>query len=153
MIATAAVLMWIALKPPPRAAKGLSLGKPKTYEVGTRFPALPNLSIASHPVALIVFVDKDCPPCLASMPFYRQLTQSARRATIIAMSFDEEATLRESLKENSFQPDEILSVPRGSVNVTATPTLLLLDNGLTVRAAWVGRLSRNAEEAILKLIN
>jgi thiol-disulfide isomerase/thioredoxin len=80
-----------------------------------------------------------CKPCLASLPFYRELYGSlkARGFTVLAVNIDEDAdALRDFLSTHPMPfptpHDPSASVPR-ALGATAMPTLFLIDRSGVIR--------------------
>ena len=53
------------------------------------------------------------------------------------------------LKRLAIHVDEVRQVPFESLNVSGTPTLLLVNGGGEVKDSWVGKLPSNQEAEVL----
>lgn len=92
-----------------------------------------------------------CEPCLASLPFYRELHASLRDRgfTVLAVSIDEDAdAVRDFLSAHPVPfptlHDPSASVPR-ALGATAMPTLFLIDRAGAIRWRHGGFERRDAE--------
>jgi hypothetical protein len=91
------------------------------------------------------------------MPFYRRLValrdQHRIDAQLVALFPDSEGEARGVLKDARLDSIGLASgVPLSRINVTGTPTLLLVDKRGVVSRAWSGELTPDGEEEVLKAL-
>jgi len=102
---------------------------------------------------LLIFVRDGCRYCDASMEFYRRLGTSQRKVRLAVVSYDPRETLSEYVSRHRLQVDLVRSVPRGSLKLQGTPTLLLVGVDRRVQAIWSGQLqSADQEKEVLRAI-
>jgi hypothetical protein len=121
-----------------------------SYRVGDRLPELPAANFNSSPHTLALVVRTGCPYCTASMPFYRDLVTRASASgsgvRIMAFCVDKKETCVAYLADNDIRIDT-LSVG-SDLQITGTPTLLLIDRTGRIEHVWIGRQGRPGESAI-----
>jgi hypothetical protein len=104
----------------------------------------------------VVLVDRaECAFCTASMPFYAKLVRAATAAgvEVVSVTSDEKALHQHYLDANHVHVDRIIQIKDTPLNVSATPTLIVLDQSKTVLGAWVGELGANDEDKVLQLVH
>jgi hypothetical protein len=124
--------------------------------LGVRIEAPAGVKWGDNSGTLVLALRAGCHFCEESMPFYRRLSDLSRNhqtaTALLAIFPDKQATVEEIVKKNrldiQFSPDVSLQ----SLNVTGTPTLLLVDSRGKVNKAWVGALSQAREDEVLKAI-
>ncbi len=100
---------------------------------------------------LVIYVRKGCGYCTKSMPFYKSLTeiQPKINTKLVVVSIDDTNTTKTYLAENGIEFNEIHQANLGSIGVTGTPTLLLLNNKGEVSNSWVGKLTSDEEKEVI----
>ena len=142
LVSAAASFQW-------RGPRGRPTDSP-TYTVGEQFVALPGVTLTDAPKTLVMFLRSTCRYCTDSVPFYRRLIDRTSRTPVVAVSFEPEETLRSYLAEHGLRPDRVVSASRGSLRLTATPTLLLVSASGRIEKIWRG-LQRTEKEAEILL--
>ena len=116
-------------------------------------PTKTGIEFAAASYTLILVVQQECPTCAASMPFYRRITDRANGdVQVVVAAPARNVGIRRYLGAHGVEPDSIVLLgPEGNeaLPVSMTPTLLLTDSSGRVLHAWVGKLSREAEEDLL----
>ncbi len=100
---------------------------------------------------LLLFFQRDCDICRASLPFYRSLLKEFPVSTSVQFVFitPEAPTIAERfLKEEGISSVEVLEGRHGMLGVTSVPTLILADSDAAVRGYWVGQLTPGREAEI-----
>jgi hypothetical protein len=92
------------------------------------------------------------------MPFYRRLValrdQHQIDTQLVAVFPDSEGEARGVLKDARLDSVRLASgIPLSRINVTGTPTLLLVDRRGVVSRAWPGELTPDGEGEVLKALN
>jgi hypothetical protein len=109
----------------------------------------------SHP-ALVFAISSRCHFCIESAEFYREVTTLRQQHSIksqIVMAFPQNAgESKEFLDRYKIQPDKIVTEPLEELGVTGTPTLLLVGTNGKVEREWIGRLSPEQREDVLREI-
>jgi hypothetical protein len=105
------------------------------------------------PVTLVLQISSSCSFCAESLPFYRRFRlsrqSSDRRVPIIAVSADRAEEIVRYIKTQQIAADQVLHVENGHLPLPYTPTILFVDSNARVLRAFVGKLSDEAEQAIL----
>jgi hypothetical protein len=100
---------------------------------------------------VVLALSTTCHFCTESAPFYRELTKYAkdkhiRTIAVFPQSFQDAAAY---LKNENVEVDEIRQSPLSAIQVSGTPTLLLIDLKGTVQGAWLGKLAAQSEKDVL----
>jgi len=87
-------------------------------------------------------LQKGCRYCDESAAFYRRLRdqRSASQPRMLAVVPGDKNEVSRYLSERGVLVDGIINVSLSDINVSATPTLLLVDRSGKVRDVWVGKL-------------
>lgn len=102
---------------------------------------------------LLLFFQRDCDTCRASLPFYRSLIQESPVSTSVQFVFitPEAPNVAERfLKEEGISSVTVLEGRTGLLGVRSAPTLMLADSDAAVRGYWVGQLTPEREAEIRK---
>jgi peroxiredoxin len=103
---------------------------------------------------LVFAISKSCHFCTASAPFYRQLLTSASLAKISALviSPDPEDSMRAYLNDLRLNIPKIDRVSFQAIGINATPTVAIVNSKGKIAAAWIGQLTRDGQDAVLRFI-
>jgi hypothetical protein len=71
-------------------------------------------------------------------------------AHLLAVLPDDKDSGTAFLRSGNAEIEAVFDQPLNNIQVLGTPTILLVDSHGTVVREWVGRLSRDAEEAVIK---
>src|SRR4029077_1050075 len=121
--------------------------------IGSKFE-IQNVDWGTSRGTVILALSTTCHFCTESAPFYRELTKYAkdrhiRTIGIFPQPFQDAATY---LKNENVEVDEIRQSPLSAIQVSGTPTLLLIDPKGTVQGAWMGKLpAKNEKDVFAKL--
>lgn len=110
-----------------------------------------------HQSTLLIAVRKGCHFCEESMPFYRRLValrdQHQTDTQLVAVFPDSEGEAHGVLKDARLDSIGLaFGVPLSRINVTGTPTLLLVDKRGVVSRAWIGELTPDGEGEVIKAL-
>lgn len=165
VIVIAALLGFIVIKPylfsssetpnnaaPPRAANVVSpapLRPAAQTPVGKSVP-LQNIDWKENKKTLILYVSTTCRYCTESNPFYQRLVKenSSKNLKIVAVLTQPVEEAKEYLKKQNVVVEDVRSASFAPIGVTATPTLLVDENGV-VSDYWRGRLQADKEAEVL----
>jgi hypothetical protein len=100
---------------------------------------------------LVLALSTGCHFCSESANFYKRLVPSAtgngvRVLAILPQSLSDSRTYLEKL---GLPVQEIVQGPLASVEVSGTPTLVLVDRQGMIQKAWVGKLGPEQEQQVL----
>lgn len=137
-------------------------GKPKTVltvglQKGQTVRALPQHDFGSSSQTLIIAMNTECHFCTESVPFYNQVieTQQAldKPTRVIAIFPNTEEEVKRYTHQQRLKADTISGVNLSALNLSATPTVILVDSGGRVLDFWIGKLAENAEQQIIKSLS
>ena len=152
IIVTCAVLVtFVAVVARDRVA---SPPLPNPYQVGNVFAEVTPATQDTE--ALVVVFRTNCRPCRDSADFHRALTKRAvdsGRLRVVAVSAEPESIVSEYLRTHQIQVSSVLSIDRTQLRVRSTPTLFWLDASGTIRNMWIGRLSPEGEQEVLRTLS
>jgi hypothetical protein len=143
MIVASVALIWYVIS--ARSQPGIA-GGPRTYQTGDRLDKVSELRIGASPRTLIVWIRTGCRFCTESMPFYTRLSRQPRRSRIVVVGLEPSDQLRSYTDSHGFSPDEIVTVQPGALQLTGTPTLVLVNASGVVLKVWKGKLPNAASE-------
>jgi thiol-disulfide isomerase/thioredoxin len=121
--------------------------------VGQTLAPLPGYSWSSYPKTLVIAIRRGCPYCDASMPFYRQLSEQEKsnvlRAHVLVVMPNNATSGSTFLSKDNLESQAIFGQDLDALNVSGTPTVLLLDSSGRIEREWVGQLSPRAEKEVM----
>jgi len=124
-------------------------------EPGTRLAAPAGHDWASHSRTFVLALRTDCSYCEESMPFYRRLVDTVAAHPsygLIAAFPNPQPEVEQSLARHRLQIPIVAGASLGSLGVSATPTVLLVNSDGTVLRVWLGRLAPEHEQELLEAI-
>ena len=117
---------------------------------GTKI-SLPDVEWQKNQKTILLVLQKSCKYCTESMPFYKTLISKAseKGVKVIAVLPDplEESNLY--FKENGLEIQDVRQSSLNTVNVSGTPTLMLLNEKGEVSNSWVGKLFPDKEQEVI----
>ena len=120
-------------------------------EVGSKLE-LAGLDLSGEDRTLLLVLQKGCHFCTESGPFYQRLAREAAarggRVKLLAVLPQDEAEGRKYLDGLGVTIERVAQARLGSLDVTGTPTLIMLDRG-KVSDVWVGALTPERETEVL----
>jgi hypothetical protein len=121
---------------------------------GAQLPQLPGLDFSKSRKTLLVAMDANCDSCRESLPFFSTLVDKLRGkpgdARLIAMFQGGEEQTRRYAEQSRLNTDTVFGVDFKLLDVSALPSIILIDSTGTVLDFWIGKLSKDSEEQILK---
>lgn len=125
-------------------------------KAGDKLAKIEGWDWSGHDQTLILVLKKGCHFCEDSAPFYQRLVaqqkQSGTHAAIVAVFPDAADAAKEAVKSEGLAVEPISGIPLEKLNVSGTPTLLLVDRTGTVLKAWMGVLSPRQELEVIKAV-
>jgi hypothetical protein len=116
-----------------------------------RTVSLEGVDFSQSKKTLLLFFQRDCDICRASLPFYRSLLKEFPVSTSVQFVFitPEAPNIAERfLKGEGISSVSVLEGRHGMLGVTSAPTLILADSDAAVRGYWVGQLTPGREAEI-----
>lgn len=103
---------------------------------------------------LLIALNPQCGYCHESIPFYREIIRargtSSQSIRIIAVSQIPPPDMKQYLQEKHLDVDAVAEVNFPNLNIQATPTMILVDNNGNVLDFWIGKLSTDDEQQVLR---
>lgn len=105
---------------------------------------------------ILLAIRSDCKYCSASVPFYRRVVDrrkaSANKVQLVAAIWKNDVDADEYLRSKQLTFDSTVTLDEASLNISATPTLILADRAGKVMNMWVGRLPAEREREVLDAV-
>jgi len=101
---------------------------------------------------LLLAVSSNCHFCTESASFYKQLANARGQTRLIAVLPQPVNEGKRYLDGLGFAVDEVKQIPLGSIDVTGTPTILLVNQNGAVIKTWIGKLPQDQQDEVLKLL-
>lgn len=124
---------------------------PKTTPLGKTVP-LSGIDWQKNKKTLILYLSTRCRFCDESMPFYRRLAEKyseskdVKLMAVFPQSVDE---AKAHFKSHGVNINEVLNAQLTSIGVTATQTLLLVNESGVVTDMWKGKLPGEKETEVI----
>jgi hypothetical protein len=126
----------------PQVAKGTSLKG-----------SLPGVDWSKNGRTLVLAISTRCHFCTDSAPFFQRISKdrpaSTKLLAVLPQTVDES---RKYLDEEGVRVDDVRQATLDSIQVTGTPTLLLVDKAGTVPGVWVGKLEPSQQDDVLRVL-
>jgi thioredoxin-related protein len=123
-------------------------------KAGDKLANLDGWDWSAHDQTLVLVLRKGCHFCEDSAPFYQRLNsqqqQGGSNSRIVAVFPDTNDAVKEVVQSEGLGFQALSGVPLERLNVSATPTLLLVDKSGTVLNAWIGMLSPRQELEVMR---
>jgi thioredoxin-related protein len=118
--------------------------------VGMAVP-LENVNWKDNKKTLVLYISATCRYCTESVPFYQRLIKENIKngVKVIAVLPQESNEAKEYLASKNVDITQIYKASFGSIGVTATPTLLLVDASGVITDSWRGKLPPDKEEEVI----
>lgn len=123
-------------------------------QFGTKL-SLPGMEWGRNRRTLLMVLSTNCHYCTESAPFYQKLVQEKTNHTDVGLLAVLPQSVGESQKylgEHGVKVDDVRQVSPGALNVSGTPTLILVDQSGSVIESWVGKLSPEKEGEVLNRV-
>jgi hypothetical protein len=120
--------------------------------LGTQI-VLPGVDWSAHKATLVVAISSACHYCVASTPFYSAITHSTHVAPIVVVMPQGEQDAQTFLSKHAISPRNVVSANLASIQVNATPTLLLVSSSGIVTKEWVGELTNTQRHDVIQSLD
>jgi hypothetical protein len=126
---------------------------PQTVAIGAKF-ALKNASWQASGNNLVLALSTTCHFCTESAGFYQELVKQCQAGHVrtIALLPQSPAEADAYLSHLGIKVDEVRQVSLPEVNVSGTPTLVLVDQQGSVKDVWYGKLAPAREQEVLSKV-
>ncbi len=140
--------------------RNLSSARSTTQKRDYRVPAGSKISLAgvdwqSNQQTLLLVLEKKCPYCRDSAPFYQQLAREAgqkRKVQLIAVLPQDVGDAKDYLSSLNVPIEEVRQSSVEALGVKGTPTLILLNEKGEVEQSWPGKLAPDQEAEVMKRV-
>ena len=131
-----------------RNYRAASVEPANTAPVKNQKIQLPGVDWSKNEKTLVMAISSTCHFCTESAAFYRDIRArtSVHTVAVLPQSVNEG---RNYLSRLGVQVDEVLQVPLSSIDVSGTPTLMLVGRDGTVIRSWLGKLPPDLEKEVL----
>jgi peroxiredoxin len=123
---------------------------PPHIPVGTKV-ALPNVNWQAGDETVVLGLSTTCHYCTESAGFYRELAKVCKERNVRTLAvFPQPIEAAEKyMKDKGITFDEIRQARLADLEISGTPTLLLVDKTGAVKSVWIGKLEDNIEKKLL----
>jgi hypothetical protein len=125
--------------------------RPRGPIAGTNV-ALPGFDWSGSNKTVVLALSSKCHFCSESAPFYQRLTNELSQKSdvrLVAIFPQDGGEAKEYLIGLGVRIGEIRQASLNSIEVSGTPTLMIVDSHGTVKQSWVGKLSTEKESEVL----
>lgn len=131
-----------------------SQGGHAVFASGSQIHGTSALDLSSAPRTLIIETSSTCPYCLASMPFYKRVVDTARKSgtKIVAVCGESPAVNQAYLTSHGIFAERVLSQAESGLQVSLVPTVALVRRDGKVIGSWTGLADKTFELAATKAI-
>jgi hypothetical protein len=134
----------------------LAPAPPQMHQIsaGTKVP-IAGVDWGRNGKTLMLVLQKGCHFCSESAPFYQRLVrETSGQSGLAVMAVLPQTTdeAKQYLSELNVPVQDVRQAALGSLGVSGTPTLLLVDSQGAVLQAWVGKLPVEQEAEVLQKV-
>jgi hypothetical protein len=124
--------------------------EPHHVEIGSQF-RLHNIDWRQSQNHLVFALSTTCHFCTESAPFYQRLVEECKHRHIqtIAVMPQSATDSKAYLQNEGVVMDAIVQSPLSEIEISGTPSLVLVDASGVVRGAWFGKLSPGREQDLV----
>ncbi len=123
---------------------------------GSILPQVSGVNYSAAQRTLVIAISSRCGYCSESIQFYKQLAEAqgvSGITRILAMLPDGEDEAKQYLQQKQLDLKFISNVNFKDLNITATPTLVLVDKSGKILDFWIGKPSKDVEDQVLKAVS
>lgn len=103
---------------------------------------------------LVLALSTSCHFCSESAPLYQKIARERGNGTrIIAVFPQDTGNSAEYLHRLAVNVDQVVQAPLGSIGVSGTPTLILINRNGSVLDSWIGKLPAVEESKLMSRIS
>ena len=109
---------------------------------------LPGVDWSTSKATLVIAMSSECRYCVDSASFYKDLTHRNHAAPIVIVMPQRKQAAQEFLRRYMVTPNNVISAELTSIQVSATPTVLLISSSGVVEKVWVGELTKTQQQEV-----
>lgn len=131
-----------------------SVTKPSADDLLGKVVPLDGVNWKDNQKTLVLYLSTTCRYCNASIPFYqRLLKERPKDIRVVALFSQSEAEAATYLNDKKIKVDEVRNESLGSIGVTGTPTILLVNQNGVITNSWRGKLDEGKEAELLSKLS
>lgn len=123
---------------------------------GGAFPQLPGVDYGKSSKTLLTSLSVRCDYCSESLPFLKEVARihadAANAVRIIAVFADPESEVKRYIDQRQLNFPAVSGADLKTLNLSATPTYVLVDSNGRIVDFWIGKPSTDVEQQIVKAI-
>lgn len=123
---------------------------------GANLSQLSGYDFSSSPKTLIIAVHSKCGYCSASIPFYNRVTESLKDKNIvraIAVFPGSDTDAKQYVEAQGLKTDSVVMADFRALHINNTPTMILVDSKGKIIDFWVGQLTEDKQQQVMKIIS
>lgn len=139
---------FLAGSPKPKLQSGL--------QKGVAFKQLSGIPYGDSPQTLFIAMSTKCHYCDESVPFYKHLVEIQRgnsTTRLIALFPNTQSEVNQYVKDRQLDLNTIAAVDFNALNVSGTPTMILIDRNGKILDFWVGKLLEGDQLQVVKAVS
>ena len=155
IVAVALLLGFVCVKKYLLTPTNARPAEPAPIVVGTRI-SLPDVDWSRTRKSMVVALNRECRFCTQSAPFYKRLVEKAngnKNLQLVAVLPHDPNTAHQYLDSIGVAFNEVRSSELNKISVSGTPTILLLNDKGAITASWVGALTVDQENEVLRRLD
>lgn len=124
--------------------------KPQSIAIGSKVK-LKDVNWKANRKTLVLALSTNCHFCTESAPFYRQLVKAAEEQNVRTIAVFPQSPVEATsyLAAEAVKVDSVQQSPLPDIQVSGTPTVLLVNENGEVKAVWIGKLQAEREKDLL----
>jgi hypothetical protein len=112
---------------------------------------------SQHDRTLLMALRYGCVHCEKNMPFYQQMqnqiNKSEAKTSLLSIFPDDSFVAQHDLDTHALNGTPfIANVDFAKLHILGTPTLLLVDNKGTILQSWIGELTKDKQDEVMKTL-
>lgn len=119
-------------------------------------PQIPGVDYKSAPRTVIIALSPACAYCQESLPFYNRLARLKEERgsdiNLTAVFPSAKSEIDKYVTQNQLRLNAVAGVNLETINVPATPAILVVDDAGRVENFWLGKLSKDGEQEVLEAL-
>ena len=124
---------------------------------GQSLAQLPTVDYAGKTQTLLIAMNTQCQYCTESVSFYNTLADRVRPGSkgtrIVAVFPNKKDEVQKYVDSNGFRLETLADVDFATLNVSFTPTVMLVDSHGKLIDFWIGKVSTDIEQQILSTVS
>ncbi|MGI8641505.1 MAG: peroxiredoxin family protein [Pyrinomonadaceae bacterium] len=140
---------------PGNSTSSVTTAPPQITPIGKAMP-LENIDWKNNKKTLVLYIATTCRFCNESSPFYKRLVEKYaddKNVKLVAVLPQTVNEAKEHLKSLGVNINDVYNAQLRSIGVTATPTLLLVNDSGVVSEMWRGKLTTDKETEVLNKLS